>query len=156
MANYFFDAMTQAQADSYRLASDVLVFSTGNASQATVIFHPLTSGSAPFITVNYGVQSLNFADDIGTIRGQTNLKFFPDSSQLFVGTVGDDTVTGGAGADGLFGGDGNDSLSGGGGNDLLQGNQGNDTLVGGGGLNTILKRLASAPGHASRRTPVGF
>src|SRR5215472_7558136 len=137
VANYFFDSMTQAQASTYLQAQDVIVFTTGTASQATVIFNPLTFNSSPSITVAFAGQSLTFSDDPSAIRGQTNLTLFPDSSQLFIGTIGNDVVTGTPGNDGYFGGDGNDNMNGAGGDDLLQGNQGDDTLAGGSGLNTI-------------------
>src|SRR5437899_7398484 len=128
--------MTAAQAAGYLQANDNLVFSTGTASQATVIFNPLTSNSLPSITLTYNGHSVTFGDDISVIRTQS-LTLFPDSSKLYIGTTGDDAVSGTAGADGLFGGDGNDNLNGGLGNDLLQGKQGNDILTGRGGFDTI-------------------
>src|SRR6185437_11422821 len=129
--------MTQAQADSYQEATDVLVFTSGSASQATVLFNPLTLTTQPSITVIFAGKALNFADDPSTIRGQNNLVLFPDSSKLFIGTSGNDAVSGTTGADGLFGGAGDDTMQGLGGDDLLQGNQGNDSLSGGTGVNTI-------------------
>src|SRR5947208_16702954 len=102
--------MTQAQADSYHGATDNILFSSGSASQATVIFNPLTATSVPFITLTLGAKSLNFADDPSVIRGQNNLTFFPDGSKLYIGLTGDDAgVTGTGCADGLVGSTGDDT-----------------------------------------------
>jgi Ca2+-binding RTX toxin-like protein len=137
VANYFFETMTQAQASSFLNAADRIVFSSGSASQATVLFNPLTFSGPPTITITYGGISLVFADDPTSVRGQ-GFTLFPDGSKLFIGLATNDVgVTGTAGGDALFGGDGNDVMDAGAGNDLLQGNQGNDVLTGGTGLNTI-------------------
>lgn len=55
-----------------------------------------------------------------------------------IGTVGDDTLTGGASPDWIDGGDGDDTLSGGGGNDRLTGGAGNDILTGGAGSDALV------------------
>lgn len=73
------------------------------------------------------------------------------NSVVLNGTVGNDSLTGGAnnnvinglqGNDTLLGGDGNDTLNGGNGNDLLIGGNGNDVLVGGAGND----RMIGGPG----------
>ena len=103
MANYFFDTMTQAQASSFLFASDNIVFRNGPASQATVLFNPLTLTTPPSITIVYGANSLTFADDPTSVRGQ-GFTLFPDGSKLFIGTTGaDNPVNGTAGSDALFG-----------------------------------------------------
>ena len=117
MASYFFDQMTQAQADTFLHANDVIVFTSGSANQATVIFNPLTVNTPPSITLTVGANSLNFGDGNAVIRGQS-LTLFPDGSKLYIGLATADTVTGTAAADGLFGGDGDDTMDGAGGNDL--------------------------------------
>jgi Ca2+-binding RTX toxin-like protein len=142
VATFFFETMTQADANTYHgaglgVGSDLIIFSSGPASLATVLFNPLTVNGPPSVTVIYGGNSLTFADDATTIRGQLNLSLFPDNSQLYIGTTGNDSSVGTGGSDGLFGGLGDDTMSGGAGNDLLQGNQGNDVLSGGSGLNTL-------------------
>jgi VCBS repeat-containing protein len=55
----------------------------------------------------------------------------------FVGTAGDDTLSGGNGADYISGLDGNDILYGGSGNDILDGGTGKDSLYGGAGNDTL-------------------
>jgi len=55
----------------------------------------------------------------------------------YIGTVGDDPITGNNSANTIWGLDGNDTLSGSGGNDTLLGGNGNDRLTGGSG-NDIL------------------
>ena len=81
MANYFFDTMTQAQADTYQQATDFIVFRGGSASTASVLFNPFTLTSPASITLTIDGKSLSFADDAATIRGQ-NLSIFPDGSKL--------------------------------------------------------------------------
>ena len=65
-----------------------------------------------------------------------------NTSALFLGEAGNDTLTGGAANDTLIGGDGNDTLSGGAGSDFLEGRdgadifdgqEGNDLIIGGTG-----------------------
>jgi Ca2+-binding RTX toxin-like protein len=53
------------------------------------------------------------------------------SFDTFIGTSGDDVITGGTWRDHLFGGAGNDTLDGGGREDTLVGGAGVDTLTGG-------------------------
>lgn len=69
-----------------------------------------------------------------------------DSSDVIVGTSGNDSLTGTDGSDRIYGlggddtlvgGSGHDLLVGGGGNDLLEGGLGSDTLLGGAGDDTI-------------------
>ncbi|HZZ33304.1 MAG TPA: hypothetical protein VFE10_15070 [Phenylobacterium sp.] len=131
--------MTQANADAFNNATDTIIFRTGSASQARVLYNPLSFGEAPSVTPSLGGNSVTFANDGAQVRGLPSVGLFTDGSRLYIGSTGDDTVTGTAGADGLFGGAGDDSMGGGvGGDDLLQGNQGHDTLVASaGGLNTI-------------------
>jgi Ca2+-binding RTX toxin-like protein len=54
-----------------------------------------------------------------------------------MGEAGDDLIQGGAEDDGLGGGDGNDTLNGGDGNDGLDGNAGSDVLDGGAGFDIL-------------------
>jgi Ca2+-binding RTX toxin-like protein len=54
-----------------------------------------------------------------------------------IGSVGNDTLTGGSGADVLDGAAGNDSVSGMGGDDMLFGGAGNDTITGGTGTDIL-------------------
>ncbi len=63
MATVFFDSMTQANADAFNPAADTIVFRTGSASQATLIFNPLTLSSAPSVTLSFAGNSVTFAND---------------------------------------------------------------------------------------------
>jgi len=55
------------------------------------------------------------------------------SSELILGTPGNDTINGAGGSDCILGGGGNDNLKGGAGVDILMGGPGNDAINGGGG-----------------------
>src|SRR5262245_35934872 len=55
----------------------------------------------------------------------------------YIGTTGDDKLTGAAGNDTLAGGLGNDTLDGGSGMDRLFGGDGNDILIGGAGADQL-------------------
>jgi VCBS repeat-containing protein len=73
---------------------------------------------------------------------------------VWVGSSGNDTLTGGAAPNLLFGQNGNDTLTGGGGIDLLCGGNGDDTLSGGGGADSLSggagnDRLFGGPGADS-------
>jgi VCBS repeat-containing protein len=73
---------------------------------------------------------------------------------VWVGSNGNDTLTGGAATNLLFGQNGNDTLTGGGGIDLLCGGSGDDTLSGGGGDDSLSggagnDRLFGGPGADS-------
>jgi Ca2+-binding RTX toxin-like protein len=67
---------------------------------------------------------------VGTTEG-TN------SSDVMMGTPGDDTISGGLGRDVICGGGGNDRLLGGPGNDTLNGGDGDDRLFGQQGCETL-------------------
>jgi len=121
VTTYTFSFLTDVQAQGYLQANDRILFATGTASQATVVFNPFTATSPVSITVSVAGHSVTFADSASVIRGQVNNTFIADDSMLFIGTTGNDNQTGTAGADGMFGGAGDDSLSGGAGGDLLQG-----------------------------------
>jgi Ca2+-binding RTX toxin-like protein len=56
-----------------------------------------------------------------------------NSSELILGTPGNDTINGGGGSDCILGGGGDDNLRGGNGVDILMGGPGNDAINGGGG-----------------------
>ena len=82
MANYFFDQMTQANADAFNPATDTIIFRSGTASQATVLFNPLTFNSAPSITLSLGGNSVTFGNDGAQVRGLASVGIFTDSSKL--------------------------------------------------------------------------
>src|SRR4051812_25939707 len=118
MATYFFETITAAQALGFNATTnDILVFSNPAASGAktTVLFNAATATSAATITVidNTTGRSVVFG---ATLAGEGNpvagnAVVFPDGSNLFVGTAGNDTSVAPqtAFADGLFGGAGNDN-----------------------------------------------
>jgi Ca2+-binding RTX toxin-like protein len=62
-----------------------------------------------------------------------------DPPVTFIGTQGNDTLTGGAGNDKLYGKQGNDTLVGNAGNDILIGGLGNDILTGGAGADRFFR-----------------
>ena len=64
--------------------------------------------------------------------------------QNVIGSIFNDTLSGGADANVIDGGDGADSILGGGGNDTLQGGGGNDTIDGGAGVDMISYAEATA------------
>src|SRR5437763_1976218 len=117
--------MTQAQADSFLFASDNIVFRNGPASQATVLFNPLTLTTPSTILGGKGDDNLSSGGGAG--------------GDFLNGNLGNDTVTAtGTGASSLIGEEGDDSLTNSGsGADSLDGGNGNDTLIGGTGADTI-------------------
>ncbi|MGQ0669071.1 MAG: calcium-binding protein [Actinomycetota bacterium] len=71
-----------------------------------------------------------------------------------IGSVFDDTLTGGDGGDTLHGGEGNDALFGAGGNDVLKGGEGDDSFDGGEG-NLDTANFAGAPGAVTVNLATG-
>ncbi|MBJ7411643.1 MAG: hypothetical protein JHD15_14940, partial [Phenylobacterium sp.] len=142
VATYFFEEMTAAQAASFNSATDQMIFTnqTVTAAQVSVSFVPFTVNTPDYVILTAPTKTLQFSDPNG-FRATSNMggsaAIFADSSLLYAGTTGDDTVQGGSAADGLYGGTGDDSLRGGDGNDVLQGNQGEDTLSGEAGDDVI-------------------
>ena len=124
---YDYDA-TAGHADTIRLVG---------LTQAEVTFK--REGNSFLISVNDTDDVLRVADwGLGAAYRIERVEF-GDGSVLegdalvapFVGTAGNDSLTGTAEGDVLLGMDGNDSLSGGAGDDVLDGGAGNDTLYGG-------------------------
>ena len=73
---------------------------------------------------------------VGT-GGNDNITGSTDNDTID-GGLGDDTINGGDGNDNLTGGLGNDNLTGGNGNDTINGGLGNDTINGGDGPDTFV------------------
>jgi Ca2+-binding RTX toxin-like protein len=127
LAVYTFETITAEQAAAYSAAADSLTFTSGVASEITILFLP---DRIDFVlngrTVSFG----------NGIAGDRDLSF-ASGGFAFAGTPGDDSISGSAAADGFFGGAGADTMLGMAGDDLLHGNQGADSLVGGPGGDTI-------------------
>jgi Ca2+-binding RTX toxin-like protein len=105
----------------------VLTFASHPGDQVTI--------SSQFYSVNYGVNSIVFAD--GSILSREDLKALyldqntTDGADLVYGfNSSGDVIDAGAGNDFVDGRDGNDTLYGGYGNDILIGGAGNDSLRG--------------------------
>ena len=141
MATYFFETITATQALNYAAATDQLVFTnaTSTANKVSAVYTP-SALSAVTITDLVTGRAVAFGTGIYNEGSTTNgVIVFPDSSNLYVGSLGNDTNGGGSTAlgDGIFGGDGADTLSGAGGGDLIQANGGDDSLDGGTGSDTL-------------------
>ncbi len=141
MATYSFESITSAQALNFNGATDTLAFlnPTSSAHLMTVTFDAATATSPATVTLIDGATGrlVTFGPGIEATTPNVSL-VFQDSSELRIGTTGNDgPVVGGTTSDALFGNAGDDTLNGGAGNDVIQGNAGNDSLVGGGGSDTI-------------------
>ncbi|CAN5165974.1 hypothetical protein BH10PSE7_BH10PSE7_10390 [soil metagenome] len=95
-----------------------------DAGQYEIIFDETTTATTSSVERLIGTA---FADTITGI----------DSSNLFFGQGGADSISGGSGADSLYGGDSNDTLDGGDGSDLLNGGNDQDSILGGSGNDTL-------------------
>lgn len=124
-----YDSVTSSAALAI-LATDKVAFSTGSATQLSVLYGVDT------ITLAMGGKSVIFGNNIATVSQAGNLTM-PDGSAVYIGLTGSDSFVGKATGDAAFGGFGNDTLDGADGADLLQGNQGGDRLVGGAGSDTV-------------------
>ncbi len=104
---------------------------TGNAAQAVNLSDALfstTTGTT--VSVNTWTTSATLNINASTVQAGHSVKLY--------GSIGNDTLTGGAGDDFLHGGSGSDSLFGGDGNDTLTGYGNSSTLDGGAGYDTWL------------------
>lgn len=99
---------------------------------------PSTDGPDFGSTAPAGESFDNIADRALAHDGALRFDFQGDGAYLVaVGSMGNDTLQGGATLDHFFGRDGNDTLIGGGGDDVLQGDAGDDTLIGGPGMDRL-------------------
>lgn len=89
-----------------------------------------------FLSDPYRIETFAFAD--GTSLTTSDLQLGTVGNDALNGTASDSIMMGDAGDDSMFGGDGNDLLSGGIGDDTLDGGAGADTLAGGLGNDTYL------------------
>ena len=110
------------------------------ASDANTTILRETATSQDLATLS-NVNPANFASQfsigfVGT-GGNDNITGSTDNDTID-GGLGDDTINGGDGNDNLTGGLGNDNLTGGNGNDTINGGLGNDTINGGDGPDTFV------------------
>jgi Ca2+-binding RTX toxin-like protein len=132
MATYSFETITAAQALAIT-AADTIVFGSGTANEATVIYQP--NGQISIFT--HGL-SVDFA---GTLAGLSQAEglHFPQGSVLYIGDALPNAFQMQAAIDGsaMFGGGGDDNLVTRGDHALMQGNAGNDSLAAVGASATI-------------------
>src|ERR1700704_6651190 len=95
MATYFFETITATQALSYTAATDTLVFSnpTSSGAKMTVLYNAATATSAATITLidNTTGRAVVFGSSLAGEGDTTNgAVVFPDASNLYIGTPGND------------------------------------------------------------------
>ncbi len=117
-----FVGLTEADVDFSSRGSDLVIQVKGSDEQLTIAGY---FASAEARTV----ESLEFEGGLVLDKAAVSTRLTTN----FIGTAGDDTLTGSALADRIEGAAGNDSLSGQLGDDTLIGGAGNDTLEGGAG-----------------------
>ncbi|WP_342451450.1 VCBS domain-containing protein [Roseomonas nitratireducens] len=135
-------AAAAAEPDGLTAIAQAAQVALGSTTQALA-----TSG------LDAGALTTVAADFTGTaLDSQVDAATVGDVNGPTLGTIGADTLTGGAGVDAIDGLDANDLLDGAGGDDLLYGGNGRDTLIGGTGddaldggtgLDTASYRLAT-------------
>jgi Ca2+-binding RTX toxin-like protein len=119
---------------------DDIVLQRVNKANPTIVTFGLANG---LFLATKGVENFTFSE--GTfhlVKGRLIFKTGDGNIQVLNGSLGDDTITGGALPEHINGLAGNDSLSGLGGDDTLIGGPGNDTLDGGAGNNTAAYNTA--------------
>lgn len=110
--------------------TDTAVYA-GNSDNFNAVF--ADDGSQAVLTDELGTEGIDtLTNDVEIIE------FADDTVSVQVGTVGGDSLVGGATTDALAGVDGDDTLEGNAGDDFLVGGNGNDSIVGGDGSDDLI------------------
>ncbi|MBW2356017.1 MAG: hypothetical protein JRF23_04470, partial [Deltaproteobacteria bacterium] len=139
-----FEVDTSEQGDAFEFSAIQIDGAAGTDEFKLGFFSYGSDSFGDPIDLSYAIQGADGDGD--TVDGEINVTMYPDGS-VFIGDMGDDTLTGTAGDDILLGDGGNDHLYGLAGDDILaggidddhlDGGDGHDSLFGGSGNDTLL------------------